>query len=66
MNPAAFLTPVLHDTLQVSLPLFRTELALAATIVLVLLVRMLPGLRRLDSGGVAAGRCFVCRLVCME
>ena len=55
MNPAAFLTPVLHDTLQVSLPLFRTELALAATIVLVLLVRMLPGLRRLDSGGVALG-----------
>ena len=48
MNPATFLTPVLHDTLQVSLPLFRTELALAATIVLVLLVRMLPGLRRLD------------------
>ncbi len=55
MNPASFLTPVLHDTLQVSLPLFRTELALAATIVLVLLVRMLPGLRRLDSGVVALG-----------
>ena len=55
MNPASFLTPVLHDTLQVSLPLFRTELALAATIVLVLLVRMLPVLRRLDSGVVALG-----------
>ena len=55
MNPASFLTPVLHDTLQVSLPLFRTELALAATIVLVLLVRMLPVLRRLDSGIVALG-----------
>lgn len=55
MNPASFITPVLHDTLQVSLPLFRPELALAATIVLVLLVRMLPVLRRLDSGFVALG-----------
>jgi NADH-quinone oxidoreductase subunit N len=55
VNPASFLTPVLHDTLQVSLPLFRTELALAVTVVLVLLVRMLPGLRRLDSGVVALG-----------
>ncbi len=55
MNPASFISPVLHDTLQVSLPLFRTELALAATIVLVLLVRMLPVLRRLDSGVVALG-----------
>jgi NADH-quinone oxidoreductase subunit N len=55
VNPASFITPVLHDTLQVSLPLFRPELALAATIVLVLLVRMLPVLRRLDSGFVALG-----------
>lgn len=55
MNPASFITPVIHDTLQVSLPLFRTELALAATIVLVLVVRMLPVLRRLDSGLVALG-----------
>jgi len=55
VNPASFITPVLHDTLQISLPLFRTELALAATIVLVLLVRMLPVLRRLDSGVVALG-----------
>ena len=55
MNPASFITPVLHDTLQVSLPLFRAELALAATVVLVLLVRMLPVLRRLDSGVVALG-----------
>lgn len=55
MNPASFISPVLYDTLQVSLPLFRMELALAATIVLVLLVRMLPVLRRLDSGVVALG-----------
>lgn len=55
MNPASFITPVLHDTLQVSLPLFRPELALAATIVLVLLLRMLPIVRRLDSGFVALG-----------
>lgn len=55
MNPASFITPVLHDTLQVSLPRFRPELALAATIVLVLLLRMLPIVRRLDSGFVALG-----------
>jgi NADH-quinone oxidoreductase subunit N len=51
----SLLTGTLTDTLSVSLPLFRTELALAATVVLVLLCRMLPVLRWLDSGIVALG-----------
>jgi NADH-quinone oxidoreductase subunit N len=51
----SLLTGTMTDTLDVSLPLFRTELALAATVVLVLLCRMLPVLRRLDSGVVALG-----------
>jgi NADH-quinone oxidoreductase subunit N len=55
MNPSAFLDATIRDTLSVSLPHFRPELALAATIVLVLLVRMLPVLRWLDSGLVALG-----------
>ncbi len=55
MNLGSLITGSLNDTLGVSLPLFRTELALVATIVLVLLCRMLPVLRRLDSGIVALG-----------
>jgi NADH-quinone oxidoreductase subunit N len=55
VNPALFIVPPLRDVIEVSLPLFRVELALAATIVLVLLVRMLPLLRRLDAGLVAMG-----------
>jgi NADH-quinone oxidoreductase subunit N len=51
----SLLTGTLTDTLDVSLPLFRTELALAATVVLVLLCRMLPVLRWLDSATVALG-----------
>lgn len=59
MNLGSLITGSLNDTLAVSLPLFRTELCLAATIVLVLLCRMLPVLRRLDSGLVALGGvCF--------
>jgi len=59
VNLGSLLTGSLNDTLLVSLPLFRTELCLAATIVLVLLCRMLPVLRRLDSGLVALGGiCF--------
>jgi len=59
MNLGSLITGSLNDTLAVSLPLFRTELCLAATIVLVLLCRMLPGLRRLDAGIVALGGvCF--------
>ncbi|MFM7290405.1 MAG: NADH-quinone oxidoreductase subunit N [Planctomycetia bacterium] len=55
MNLGSLITGSLNDTLAVSLPLFRTELCLAATIVLVLLCRMLPALRRLDAGLVALG-----------
>jgi NADH-quinone oxidoreductase subunit N len=55
MDLGSLLTSTLTDTLDVSLPHFRTELALAATIVLVLLCRMLPVLRWLDSGLVALG-----------
>jgi NADH-quinone oxidoreductase subunit N len=59
VNLGSLITGSLNDTLAVSLPLFRTELCLAATIVLVLLCRMLPVLRRLDSGLVALGGvCF--------
>ncbi len=55
MDLGTLLTSNLTDTLDVSLPQFRTELALSATIVLVLLCRMLPVLRWLDSGFVAMG-----------
>ena len=55
MDLGSLLTGAISDTLAVSLPLFRVELTLAATIVLVLLCRMLPVLRRLDSGLVALG-----------
>lgn len=55
MDLGSLLTTTLTDTLSVSLPLFRTELALAATVVLLLLCRMLPVLRLLDSALVALG-----------
>jgi NADH-quinone oxidoreductase subunit N len=51
----SLLTATLTDTLGVSVPQFRVELALAATVVLLLLCRMLPVLRWLDSGIVALG-----------
>ncbi len=55
MDLGSLLTTTLTDTLSVSLPLFRTELAVAATVVLLLLCRMLPVLRLLDSALVALG-----------
>jgi len=59
VNLGSLISGAVNDTLAVSLPLFRPELCLVATIVLVLLCRMLPGLRRLDSGLVALGGvCF--------
>jgi len=59
VNLGSLITGSLNDTLAVSLPLFRTELCLAATIVLVLLSRMLPVLRRMDAALVALGGvCF--------
>ena len=47
MNIGSLLTDLLTDTVGVSLPRFRPELALVVTIVLLLLCRMLPLLRRL-------------------
>ena len=59
MNLGSLLTGTLHDTLSVSLPLFRVELALAVTVVLLLLCRMLPVLRHVDAAAVALGGvCF--------
>ncbi|MEI7782024.1 MAG: hypothetical protein WCJ18_08895, partial [Planctomycetota bacterium] len=55
MNFGSLITNLLNDTVAVSLPLFRPELALAATIVLLLLCRMLPVLRHLDAALVALG-----------
>ncbi len=59
MNPdrnlGVLLDGVLQDTLAVSLPHFRPELCLSATIVLLLLCRMLPLFRLLDAGWVALG-----------
>ncbi|MFM8413525.1 MAG: proton-conducting transporter membrane subunit, partial [Planctomycetota bacterium] len=59
MDLGSLVSGTINDTLAVSLPLFRTELAIAATVVLVLLCRMLPVFRWLDSGLVAlGGACF--------
>ncbi len=55
VNIGTLLSGTLTDTLTVSLPLFRPELALSATVVLLLLCRMLPVLRLLDSALVALG-----------
>ena len=55
VSPSFFVDAAIQDAVSVSLPHFRPELALAATAVLVLLVRMLPLFRRLDSGLVALG-----------
>jgi NADH-quinone oxidoreductase subunit N len=57
MDLGTLLTGTLDDTLAVSLPHFRVELALAATVVLLLLCRMLPVLRWFDSAFVALGGC---------
>jgi NADH-quinone oxidoreductase subunit N len=51
----SLITGTLNDTLAVSLPLFRVELAIAATVVLLLLCRMLPVLRHADSAVIAFG-----------
>lgn len=55
MEIGSLITGAISDTLDVSLPLFRVELAIAATIVLMLLCRMLPVLRRADSALIALG-----------
>jgi NADH-quinone oxidoreductase subunit N len=61
MDIGSILTGTLNDTLSVSLPLFRTELALAATVVLLLLCRMLPIVRHFQPALVAlGGAAFAC------
>ena len=55
MDLGTLVSGTISDTIDVSVPLFRTELAIAASVVLVLLCRMLPVLRWLDSGLVALG-----------
>lgn len=55
MNLGTLLTGALNDTLAVSLPLFRPELTLAITVVLLLLCRMLPVIRLVDSAAIALG-----------
>ena len=55
MEIGSLITGAITDTLAVSLPLFRVELAIAATIVLLLLCRMLPVLRNADSALIALG-----------
>ena len=55
MNLGTLITASLNDTLNVSLPLFRPELCLATTVVLLLLCRIAPLFRRLNSATVALG-----------
>ena len=55
MDLGSLVSGTINDTLSVSLPLFRTEAALAAGMVLLLLCRMLPVLRWFDSAAVALG-----------
>ena len=59
LNAGTLLNNLFIDTVSISVPLFRPELCFVATIVLLLLCRMLPLLRYVDSGGIALGGvCF--------
>jgi NADH-quinone oxidoreductase subunit N len=59
LNAGTLLNELFVDTVGISVPLFRPELCFVATIVLLLLCRMLPLLRYVDSGGIALGGvCF--------
>ncbi len=53
MNFHSLVDSLLTDTLEISLPLFRPELALCATIVIMLLVRIFPGGKQIPSVGIA-------------
>ncbi len=55
MDFGSLVSGTIHDTVAVSLPLFRAECALAAGVVLLLLCRMLPVLRHIDSAAIALG-----------
>ena len=63
MNLAALLTSTFRDTLSTSMPLVRPEACLAVSIVLILLLRTLPLLKKLDSGLVALGGVCLVRMV---
>jgi NADH-quinone oxidoreductase subunit N len=54
-NLGSLISDSLANTLDVSLPLFRPELCLAATVVLLLLCRILPVLKHADSALIALG-----------
>jgi NADH-quinone oxidoreductase subunit N len=59
LNAGTLLNNLFIDTVSISVPLFRPELCFVVTIVLLLLCRMLPLLRYVDSGGIALGGvCF--------
>ena len=59
LNAGTLLNNLFIDTVSISVPLFRPELCFVATIVLLLLCRMLPLLRYVDSCGIALGGvCF--------
>ena len=59
LNAGTLLNDLFIDTVSISVPLFRPELCFVATIVLLLLCRMLPLVRYVDSGGIALGGvCF--------
>ena len=53
MNLHTLVDSLLTDTLELSLPLFRPELALCATIVILLLARIIPGGSQIPSVGLA-------------
>lgn len=59
MNFHSLVDSLLSDTLEVSLPLFRPELALCVTVVLLLLVRIFPGGGRVPSFALALGGAVV-------
>ena len=59
MNLHTLVDSLLSDTLQLSLPLFRPELALCATIVLMLLLRVIPGGSKIPSFLLALGGSLV-------
>ncbi len=59
LNAGTLLNELFIDTVGISVPLFRPELCFVATVVLLLLCRMLPLLKYVDSGGIALGGvCF--------
>ncbi|MEM8945579.1 MAG: NADH-quinone oxidoreductase subunit N [Planctomycetota bacterium] len=65
MNLHTLVESLLNDTLETSLPLFRPELVLCATIVLMLVVRVFPGGSRLPSFVLALGGSILALLLAL-